>query len=96
VPTAARGGEGLPQLLEAINSVASGQTVCRPHRLTAEPPAIRHAVRQLVEQIQAAFPGLPNARWVALRLLGGDEHIAEALRRGELGSEAMRALPQPR
>jgi hypothetical protein len=27
---------------------------------------------------------MPNARWVALRLLGGDEHVAEALRNGEL------------
>ena len=28
---------------------------------------------------------LPNARWVALRLLDGDHSIAEALRQGELG-----------
>ena len=28
---------------------------------------------------------MPNARWVALRLLDGDERIAEALRKGELG-----------
>ena len=28
---------------------------------------------------------LPNARWVALRLLDGDERIAEAIRSGELG-----------
>ncbi len=85
VPTSARHGEGLPALLEAVSDVASGKLVCRPHRLAAEPPAIRDAVRELMARIQAAFPHLPNARWLALRLLGGDEHIAGAFRRGELG-----------
>lgn len=83
VPTSARHGEGLPALLEAVSEVASGRLICRPHRLAAEPPAIRDAVRELMARIQAAYPHLPNARWLALRLLGGDEHIAEALRRGE-------------
>ena len=31
------------------------------------------------------LPGLPNARWVALRLLDGDESIIRAVRSGELG-----------
>jgi hypothetical protein len=38
-----------------------------------------------VEQIQAAFPQVPNARWVALRLLDGDERIIQAVEAGELG-----------
>jgi GTPase len=85
VPTAARSGAGLPELLQAVSEVASGKTVCRPHRLAHEPPAIRQALNELVVQIKAAHPDLPNARWVALRLLGGDEHMAKALRTGELG-----------
>ena len=85
VPTAARSGQGMPELLQAISDVASGKTVCRPYRLANEPPAIRQALNQLVAQIKAAHPDLPNARWVALRLLGGDETMAEALRKGELG-----------
>lgn len=85
VPTAARSGQGLPELLEAISDVAGGKTVCRPYRLANEPPAIKHALNELVARIRAAHPELPNARWVALRLLGGDEHMAEAFRRGELG-----------
>ncbi len=39
----------------------------------------------LAAQIEALYPGLPNARWVALRLLDGDERIALAQRLGELG-----------
>jgi Fe2+ transport system protein B len=85
VPTAARSGQGLPELLQAISEVASGKAVCRPYRLANEPPAIKQALNELVAKIKAAHPELPNARWVALRLLGGDERMAEALRQGELG-----------
>jgi len=85
VPTSARYGEGLPELLQAINEIATGQTVCKPHRIKNEPPALKEAVVQLVKQIEAVYPDLPNARWVALRLLDGDQRIAEALHKGELG-----------
>ncbi len=40
------------------------------------------------------YPGLPNARWVALRLLDGDEEIIEALRKGELGDLSRGDLEQ--
>ncbi len=85
VPTAARFGRGLPELLQAISEVASGKTLCRPHRLESEPPAVRPALNELVAKLKSAFPQLPNPRWVAMRLLGGDDSITEALRRGELG-----------
>jgi GTPase len=85
VPTSARYGEGLPELLQAVNEVATGSLVPKPHRLQSEPPQLKRAVSILVEQIEALHPGLPNARWVALRLLDGDERIAQALARGELG-----------
>jgi ferrous iron transport protein B len=85
VPTAARFGQGLPELLQAIADVAAGKIVCRPFRLAKEPPAIKKALNELVARLQAALPDLPNPRWVAMRLLGGDDHIADALRKGELG-----------
>jgi ferrous iron transport protein B len=61
------------------------------YRLEEEPPAIKDALNELAGKIRAAYPGLPNARWVAMRLLGGDDRIAEALRRGELATLAARA-----
>lgn len=85
VPTSARYGRGLAELLQAIDEVATGKVVCRPRRFQSESPALKQAVDQLVSKIEANFPGLPNARWVALRLLDGDERIAEAIRQGELG-----------
>ena len=84
VPTAARQGRGIPQLIDMVHQVATGKLVCKPHRIQSEPPALKRAVRLLVEKLQAAFPDLPNVRWVALRLLEGDARIEEAVRSGEL------------
>ena len=85
VPTTARYGRGLPELLQAINEVATGEVVCRPRRLETVPAAIQPAVDDLISELKAAFPALPNARWVALRLLSGDDSIVEAVRSGQLG-----------
>lgn len=91
VPTAARYGRGLPELLEAVAAVAAGRVRGRAFRFAQEPPAIKEALNELAEKIRRAYPGLPNARWIAMRLLGGDDHIAAALRRGELATLANRA-----
>ena len=86
VPTVARQGEGIPELLAAVSEVASGQTLGKPYRIKYDSPALKRAVSDLTRQIESAFPDLPNARWVAMRLLDGDERIAEAFRKGELGN----------
>jgi ferrous iron transport protein B len=85
VPATARQGEGLDELLQMVSEVAAGRIVGKPHRLQNEPPELRQAVAKLVGQLETLFPDLPNARWVALRLLDGDEDIIDALRKGELG-----------
>jgi len=85
VPMSARQGEGVPELLHAVSEVANGETVGKPYRVKYDSPELKQAVDQLTSQIETGFPDLPNARWVALRLLDGDERIAEALRKGELG-----------
>ena len=94
VAASARYGQGLPDLLRAISDVASGKTVCRPHRLETEPAAIKPALAELVAQLQAAYPALPNPRWVALRLLAGDDTIVAALRNGEFTNLGTTSLPQ--
>jgi ferrous iron transport protein B len=85
VPTTARYNQGIDHLLEMISEVAEGRVVGKPHHVRSEPPEIKHVINQLVEQIQTLYPSLPNARWVALRLLDGDERIIEAVRKNELG-----------
>jgi len=85
VPTAARQGEGLDELIEMISEIASGRIVGKPHRIQNEPHELRRGIGELVAQLEALYPGLPNARWVAMRLLDGDERIIQAVRKGELG-----------
>jgi len=46
-------------------------------------PKIEKAVIQLSEKIKQQFPELPNSRWVAFRLLEGDERIINAFKTGE-------------
>jgi ferrous iron transport protein B len=85
IATAARQRQGIPELLQAVDDVATGKFICRPHRIKNLSPELDRAVTPLVEKIKAVFPNLPNTRWVALRLLDGDARIMEALQKGELG-----------
>ncbi len=85
IPASARYRQGLDRVLGAVSDVATGRFVCRPRRIQNEPPELKDAVAAITAKVQAVFPGLPNARWVALRLLDGDEHIIQAMRKGELG-----------
>ena len=85
VPTVARYDEGLEELLAAISEVASGEIQAAPYHVKYTHPKLDQAVSQLVSQIKEAFPQVPNARWVALRLLDGDERIIQSVENGELG-----------
>ena len=85
VPTAARYGEGLPELMTAIAEVARGEVRGRAHGIGERSPALQRAVSRLSDGVRRLVPDLPNAAWVALRLLDGDERIQSALARGELG-----------
>jgi Fe2+ transport system protein B len=84
VPTTARSQIGITDLLSTIHDVATGKIKCRPHRVKNLSESIEHAVTQLAQKIEAQFPGLPNSRWVAFRLLEGDERITEAVKNNEL------------
>ncbi|NNE44301.1 MAG: ferrous iron transport protein B [Gemmatimonadetes bacterium] len=85
VATSARSGEGMDELIKTIAEVAAGQNASKPHRLKSLPPAADRAVTRVAEQLLSVFPELPNARWVAMRLLDGDPRMAEAIRTRELG-----------
>ena len=83
VAMVARTGEGLHGLLEQVDAVSSGATVTRPLRVTGT-PEFQRAVAELVPLIEAAAPGVPNARWIAIRLLDGDAEVESALATGRL------------
>ncbi len=86
VPAAARNGLGIQLLLRNIYDVATGNFICKPHRIKSGGRELKTAVEKLTREILQAFPTLPNARWVALRLLEGDQRIIDAVRNNEMSS----------
>ncbi|MBT3353264.1 MAG: ferrous iron transport protein B, partial [Nitrospinaceae bacterium] len=84
VATSARFGEGLDLLNKTIAEVATGQIVCKPRRIKGQSLPLKSAVDSLAGTVSEGFPELPNARWIALRLLDADERIVEAVQSGEL------------
>jgi len=86
IPTSARRREGMNELLDAIEQVASGSFVCKPHRIKNHSPKMKNALTRLSAMLKERFPSLPNVNWVALRLLEGDNSILEAVKSGDLGS----------
>ena len=83
VPMVARSGEGITALLRTVEEVVTGRLKPTPRRVPT-PPEVKGAVDQLVPLIEEAVPGIPNARWVAMRLLDGDARVEEALLSGEM------------
>ncbi len=84
VGTIARTQEGIPALLNTISKVAQGEIICKPHRVKSLSKPIEESVNELTKKIEEQFPGLPNSRWVAFRLLEGDQRITEAITTNEL------------
>ncbi len=92
VPMVARRGEGVEELLAAIAQVAGGSYKTRPHRIKQRDSELEKAVAELTQDVEALFPGLPNARWAALRLLDGDESIIRAVQEKTLGDLSTREI----
>lgn len=88
VPAAARSREGMDELLKYIHQVAEGSYVCKPRRNTKHNPKINNAIEKISAQLKEEFPELANVRWVAMRLLEGDQRIIDAIKTGELGKIA--------
>ena len=84
VPTSARFSKGIPELIQTVNDVATSKIICNPHRIKNVPKNIEKAVKQLSTEIEKQIPSIPNSRWIAFRLLEGDNQIIDALKTGEL------------
>ncbi|MCY4399630.1 MAG: ferrous iron transporter B [Gemmatimonadetes bacterium] len=93
VPTVARQGEGVDALLKAAAEVAAGTRITNPRRIGSHPPEVEEAIDAIVPLIVEEFPELPNANWVALRLLNADERVVEAVRTGEIGDLEGKGAP---
>ena len=78
VPVTARTGEGIHTLLSMVAQVIDGDVETQPKRVEGT-KEFQQAIDQLVPMIETMVPGIPNARWVAIRLLDGDARVQQAL-----------------
>lgn len=95
VPTAARNGKGLDRLIKTIDEMARGAIATDPHRIAFGDTGIRRTIETLSTRVTAVYPDLPNPRWVALRLLEGDEGITQRFRSGRLGVDIASYTAEP-
>jgi ferrous iron transport protein B len=82
VPTVARSGQGLAQLIQTVADVIDGHIITKPHRLKVS-GEVQSALDELIPDIKGIFPDMPNPRWVAMRLLDGDIRVQKAIEKGE-------------
>jgi len=89
ISVTARTGEGIHTLLGTVADIIKGGVETNPMRVqgTAE---FQHAVNELAPMIEKMAPGVPNARWLAIRLLDGDAKVQQALMSGELAQRVAR------
>ena len=86
ITAVARYNKGMNELLNAVFEVATGKYVCKPYRIKSNSRELNYAVEKLSKMLAQEFPNLPNTKWVALRLLEGDQSIIDSIRNGDLGS----------
>jgi len=85
IPAVARYNKGMNELLNSIYEVATGKYICKPYRIKSSSKELNYAIERLSKMLLEEFPNLPNVKWVALRLLEGDQSIIDSIRNGELG-----------
>jgi len=85
VPTSARNKKGMDQLLNYIHKVATGEYICKPYKTKGYSGKIKRSIDEVADKIISIYPDLPNARWVAIRLLEGDQTIIDSVKSGEIG-----------
>ena len=86
IPAVARYNKGMNELLNSIYEVATGKYICKPYRIKSNSQELNYAIEKLTKMLLEEFPALPNVKWVALRLLEGDQSIIDSIRNGDLGN----------
>ncbi|WP_374964180.1 FeoB small GTPase domain-containing protein [Lysinibacillus sp. RS5] len=74
VKISARNKKGIDQLLDTLNQLVHGQIVTTPYRMTYS-KEIEEAILKVESKIKGYFDGKYPSRWIALRLLDGDEEL---------------------
>ncbi|MPN41206.1 hypothetical protein SDC9_188748 [bioreactor metagenome] len=78
VATAARDGEGLNTLIDTLYQVANGSRITSPRKVLYS-DEVEEAIQQLLPDVVQLFGSVINPRWIALRLLDGDNNFIKCI-----------------
>ncbi len=84
VGTSARSGEGIPALLAEIDRVVHEDDTTWQHARFELPPREEKLVEGFTRRLEAIVPGIPNARWLTLRLFDEDPVVRHYFTSGEI------------
>ena len=87
VATSARTKEGIPDLLFAIEEVVSGKFQTKKQTYIDLPKENAEAIAELQSALSELNPELPNTRWLAMRLIEGDESVQKGVEEGSFSAE---------
>ncbi|RXZ00339.1 FeoB small GTPase domain-containing protein [Fictibacillus sp. S7] len=79
IKISARNKAGFPMLLDTIERLAEGKLVCEPARMTYDED-IETKIASLEPLVADLVEDRISSRWVALRLLDGDESLLDELK----------------
>lgn len=78
IATAARNGEGLDNLRQGLYEMSMGSYITTPRQIKYS-PEVESAIQQLLPKISTLIGPNLNPRWVALRLLDGDQTFIKSI-----------------
>ena len=87
VATSARTKEGIADLLFAIEDVVSGKFQTKKQTYIDLPKENAEAIAELQSALSELNPDLPNTRWLAMRLIEGDESVQKGVEEGTFSAE---------
>nr|WP_315001928.1 ferrous iron transport protein B [uncultured Capnocytophaga sp.] len=87
VATSARTKEGIADLLFAIEDVVSGKFQTKKQTYIDLPKENAEAIAELQSALSKLNPDLPNTRWLAMRLIEGDESVQKGVMAGTFSAE---------
>ncbi len=93
VPTSARSGKGIPDLLRAVHEVATGKYSPKPLITFTLEQEGKEALSAVEARLASYCPALPNKQWLALRLIEDDPLIWHYLSSAEITTLVPDAAP---
>ena len=86
VSTIARDQKGMFELLAAIEKISTSAEPIKSRSIHSVNAEFSSVIEPLAEKIKSIIPNIPNASWLATRILDQDQSIIDSLKNGELGS----------